>query len=108
MSEPDNLVLILLREMRAEMATKADMTALKVELKADIADVRSEISSLRADVASDLMALEKRMDERFDHLNRSVTAYHSTVVGHGVLIGELEERQGRVEAHLKLPPGGKH
>jgi hypothetical protein len=30
--------------------------------------------------------------------------YHSSAIGHGVLIGELEERLRRVEERLGLPP----
>jgi uncharacterized protein YlxW (UPF0749 family) len=97
MAEPENLVLTLLREMRSEMVTKKD-------LKNEIADVQSEVKSLRADVASDLMTLEKRLGERINHLNRAVMEYHSSAVGHGMLISEFEERLIRVEQHLKLPP----
>lgn len=114
-SEPENLVLKLLREMRGEMATKTDLAAVKAELKGDIAgvwseiaDVRSEVHSLRADVASDLMTMEKRLSERISHLNRAVMEYHSSAVGHGVLLGEFEERLRRVEEHLKLPPRESH
>ncbi len=115
MSEPENLVLMLLREMRGEigdirkdMATENDVSGLKAELKNDIADVRSEVKSLRADVASDLMTIEQRLGERITHLNRAVMEYHSSAVGHGVLIGEFEERLRRVEQHLKLPPSEPH
>jgi hypothetical protein len=62
MSEPESLVLKLLREMREDMATKRDFEA----LKSDIAGVRSEMKSFRTDVASDL----ERMTERINHLNR--------------------------------------
>lgn len=115
MSEPENLVLKLLREMRGEiggirtdMATKSDLAGLKSELKNDIADVRSEVKSLRADVASDLINVEQRLGERISHLNRAVMEYHSSAVGHGVLISEFEERLRRVEQHLKLSPGESH
>ncbi len=115
MSEPENLVLMLLREMRGEMgdirkdmATKNDVSGLKAELKNDIADVRSEVKSLRADVASDLMTIEQRLGERITHLNRAVMEYHSSAVGHGVLISEFEERLRRVEQHLKLSPSEPH
>ena len=48
MTEPDNLVLQLLREMRGEILDIRTTMA----TKDDIADVRSDIHSLRADVAS--------------------------------------------------------
>ena len=102
MSEPENLVLVLLRQIREEMATKKELAELKVELKGDIGDVRSEVNSLRADVASDMILMEKRLSDRISHVNNAVVQYHSTTVGHGVLIGELDERLRRVEQHLKL------
>ena len=108
MSEPENLVLMLLRDIRAEMATKSDLAAAKGELKSDVADVQSEVRSLRADVASDLMTFEKRLSDRINHLNRAVMEYHSSAIGHGMLISEFEERLLRLEQHLKLPPHDQH
>jgi hypothetical protein len=93
--EPQNLVLALLREMRAEMA---DMRS----------ELRGEIHSLRADVASDLMTVEKRLGDQIVGLRRAVMEYHSSAVGHGALISELEERVRRVEEHLKLAPRDVH
>ncbi len=72
--------------------------------KNDVADVSSEVKSLRADVASDIINLEKRLGDRISHLNRAVVEYHSSAVGHGVLISEFEDRLRRVEQHLKIPP----
>ena len=100
MTEPENLVLQLLREMRADMATKGDLARLENKIE----DVRSEVHSLRADVASDLMTLEKRLEERIAGLRRAVMEYHSSAIGHGVLITELEERVLRIERHLDLAP----
>lgn len=37
-------------------------------------------------------------------LRDTVTHYHATVLGHGVWIGELNERVRRIERHLKLEP----
>jgi hypothetical protein len=108
MTEPENLVLTLLREIRADMATKNDLNSLRGELKSDIADVRSEVKSLAADVASDLMTVEKRLSDRIGYLNRAVMEYHSSAVGHGVLFSEIDERLRRVEQHLKLPPNEAH
>jgi hypothetical protein len=104
MAEPENLVLMLLRDIRSEMATKKELA----EVKADILDVRSEVKTLRADVASDLVDVEKRLIDRINHLNRAVIEYHSSAVGHDVLISEFEERLLRVEQHLKLPPHDAH
>jgi hypothetical protein len=37
-------------------------------------------------------------------LRAAVTDYHATVVGHGILYGELEQRLRRIERHLNLDP----
>ena len=49
--EPENLVLELLRGIRADMATKAELADLKAEMKADM-------HSLRADVAADFVSMQ--------------------------------------------------
>jgi len=97
-TEPENLVLQLLRGLRSDMA--------KLEAKVDEtkAGLTAEINSLRADVASDLLAMEKRTGERIEGLRQTVVQYHSSVVGHGFLISDLEARVRRVERHLELPP----
>ncbi len=48
-----------------------------------------EIRGLRSDVTG---------------LRQAVVEYHSAVIGHGVLISELDARLRRVEQHLNLPP----
>lgn len=107
--EPANLVLELLRGIRSEMAE------LRADLKGEIAELRSEIRSLRADVAADLLAMDAKnarehqsTRDQLAGLRRDVIAYHSSVVGHGVLIGELDDRLRRVEQHLALPPMDAH
>ena len=109
MSEPENLTLKLLRDIREDIVTKKDLAEVRNELKNDVSgvkggldDLRSDLNSLRADVASDMILMENRLSERISHVNSAVIQYHSTTVGHGVLIGELDERLRRVEQHLKL------
>jgi hypothetical protein len=108
--EPASLILELLRQMRAELgdarteirqiktdvATKSDLNTLR-------ADVASDMHSLRADVASDLVSTRKELGEQIIGLRRAVIEYHTSVIGHGVLISELEARVRRVEQHLNLP-----
>ena len=114
-TEPESLVLELLRGIRADvsgvktaMATKAELADLKAELKSDI-------HSLRADVASDFVALNAKVDaenkatrDQIVGLRRAVIEYHSAVVGHGLLISELEARTRRIEQHLNLPAFDSH
>jgi hypothetical protein len=108
--EPESLILRILREMRAELATKADVEALraematKVELQALGSELKSDMHSLRADVASDLIVMRKELSEQIVGLRRAVVDYHTSVIGHGVLISGLDARLRRVEQHLNLPP----
>jgi hypothetical protein len=99
MSEPESLILQLLREMRAELATKADLES----VRSDVADIRSDMRSLRADVAADILTARKELGEQIVGLRRAVIDYHTSVIGHGFLIGDLEARVRRVEQHLNLP-----
>jgi len=103
--QPENLVLQLLREMRADIARNADRMA----TKDDIATLDQKIDILRADVASDLAGLDKRLDDQekrlsdqIAHLRRAVMEYHSSTIGHGVLMSEFEERLRRVEQRLGI------
>jgi chromosome segregation ATPase len=107
--EPENFTPALLRKidnkvdgLREEMAAMRDTMATKSEL-------RSEINSLRADVASDLANIEKqlkdqekRLGDQIGGLRRSVMEYHSSAIGHGVLLTELEERVRRLEQQASL------
>ena len=112
-NEPENLVLALLRGIRSEIADIKSEMATKSELR----ELRAELQSLRADVASDLLAIQAKSDaehkatrdatrELIDGLRRQVFEYHSSVIGHGMLISELEARMRRMEKHLDLPPIG--
>jgi hypothetical protein len=100
--EPENLVLRALRDIRADVAgTKAEL--------------KSEMRSLRADVASDILtvnakidATRKELSDQIMGLRRAVVDYHSVVIGHGVVISELEARLRRVEQHLNLAAGDAH
>jgi hypothetical protein len=101
--EPDNLTLRLLREIREKMATKDDLERFPTRDELD-----SKLNSLRADVASDMVLMRKDLSEQIVGLRRAVVEYHSTTVGHGILISEIEARVRRVEQHLNLPPLAAH
>ena len=58
-----------------------------------------------------IVALDRKVDRRMDRLagdvaalRADVAAYHASVMGHGMLISELDERLRRVEQHLGLSP----
>ncbi len=112
---PESMMLQLMRQMRAEigdmravMATKSDLAELRAEL-------RSEIHSLRVDIAADFIDVDKKiagvrrdLGDQIVGLRRAVIDYHTTVIGHGALISDLEARVRRVEQHLDLPPLDSH
>ncbi len=75
--EPDNLVLQILREMRANMATKDDL--------------KFEINALRADVALDLITTRKELSEQIVGLRRAVRRVS-------------QARVRRIEQRLDLQP----
>ncbi len=100
MPEPESLILSILREMRAEMATKGDIARLDAKIddvRSEVADVRSEVHSLRADVASDLVSLEKRLGDQIATVRRAVMAYPYTTIGPGVLSSEIDARVRCIE-----------
>jgi ABC-type phosphate transport system auxiliary subunit len=109
--EPDNLVLELLRNIRADIAQVDEKIDVKVdgaksELRSEMNELRSEMNSLRADVAADFLSLRKESGEQIAGLRRAVVEYHSAVLGHGVLISDLEARVRRMEQHLGLSATG--
>ena len=68
-------------------------------------DLSAEVAGLREVVA----AHDRKLDDLaagLASLRDAVTHYHSSVLGHGLLISELDERVRRIERHLKLEPAG--
>jgi hypothetical protein len=93
MSEPESLILQILREMRAELGdVRSDIGDLRSDIsriRADFA-TKSDMRTLRADVAADILSTRKELSEQIMGLRRAVIEYHTSVIGHGVLISELE------------------
>ena len=98
--QPESIVIEHLRGLRGDIGDiKGEMRTLKSGEMA----TKSDLHSLRADVASDMLTMQKDTREQIVGLRRAVIEYHSAVVGHGLIISELEERVRRLEQHLKLP-----
>ncbi len=103
---PENIVIEHLRGLRKDIGDiKSDVRTLKAEMQSQRQDIatKSDLHSLRADVASDMLTMQKDTRDPIVGLRRAVVEYHSAVVGHGLIISELEERVRRLEQHLKLP-----
>ena len=74
--EPASLILELLRQMRAELATKSDLDSVRSEvvgLRSEVADVKSDMLTLRADVVSDFLSTRKELGGQIVGLRRAVT-----------------------------------
>ena len=56
-----------------------------------------------AEMRRDITSMSRSMKTDFAELRQTITHYHSSVVGHGILISDLEARIRRVEEHLDLP-----
>ena len=76
-------------------------------------ELSAEMTGLRATVA-ELTEIVDRHDRKLDDLaaglgslREAVTNYHATVLGHGILISELDERVRRIERHLNLEPASR-
>ena len=67
----------------------ADHTQVLNEHTLTLADHGARFKNLTSEVAS---------------LREAVTSYHASVLGHGILISELDARVRRIEQHLNLPP----
>jgi len=76
----------------------------------DLGAVYQAVLGVDADlrtVAADVRAQRTKLgdlDGKVDGLRQAVTAYHATVLGHGILISGLDDRLRRVEQHLGLSP----
>ena len=108
--EPESLILELLRQMRAElgdvrsdMTTKADLASLRANVGADMHSLRADVAADFHSMQADVLSTRKELSEQIVGLRRAVIEYHTSVIGHGVLISELEARMRRVEQHLNLP-----
>ena len=68
------------------------------------------VYQLLTQVARTVTGHDRKLDDLaagLASLRNAVTHYHSTVLGHGILISELDERVRRIERHLRLEPAGE-
>jgi hypothetical protein len=95
--EPASLMVELLRQMRADLAD------VRTEMRSDLNSLRADVAADIHSLAADLLSTRKELGEQIVGLRRAVIEYRTSVIGHGVLISELEARVRRVEQHLNLP-----
>ena len=73
------------------------------QLRSDTHGIRAEMHGIRSELKAEIAALRSETRAEFATLRQTVTQYHSSVLGHGILISDLEERVRRIENHLDLP-----
>ena len=102
-NEPENLVLALLRGIRAEIADiKSEMAT-----KSDLADVRAELQSLRADVASDLLAMQAKADAEHKATRRSARSRRASPPGLRIPLQRHRPRHAHQRTRGARSPDGE-
>ncbi len=126
MSDKPDLILELLADLQAgQRQLRDEMHEFRRETRANFGVVFERLGSVEDRLGAvegrlgALEALVQQLARRVDglthdvvglrreaaSLRQSLTEYHGAVLGHGVLISELDERLSRVERHLGLVPG---
>lgn len=71
----------------------------------DLAAIYQLLGTVAGDVREMRRDLARKADkDDLARLREALVDYHSAVIGHGVLISELDDRLRRVEQHLGLSP----
>ena len=89
------------------LAIVQDLAAGQRDLAAGQRQMGNTLDSLARDIRQEMAALRHELRQDMHGLRQQVTEYHSSVLGHGVLISELEQRVRRIERHLELPPAAE-
>lgn len=88
---------------------EVDISAVFQLLGSVAQDVRAQngkIDSMQRDIGK-IDSMQRDIDTLRNDvtaLRTTLTEYHASVLGHGVMISELEDRVRRIERHLNLPP----
>lgn len=78
------------RKLNEVIGTVNDHGRKLTELATDLGDLKQDVSSLKIGQAT---------------IRKEIADYHSSVLGHGILISELDERVRRIERQLGITPG---
>jgi hypothetical protein len=72
----------------------------------DVAAVYQLLARVARTTDEHTRKLEKldSLEDGVASLRQTLTQYHASVMGHGILFSEVEHRVRRIEEHLNLPP----
>jgi hypothetical protein len=74
-------------------------------MKGELTGIKTDLLIVKADLAGVKMELANKADKSdIADLRHALTTYHSAVLGHGILISEIEERVRRIERHVGISP----
>ena len=74
-----------------------------VRLSEQVAALEHGVTVLQRDMIEVKHELARKADkDGIASLRQAVTAYHASVMGHGILISELDERVRRIERRLDM------
>jgi len=93
----------------AQSGNGADIGAV-YQLLGEVAQIVRSHDGQFARLNGRIDSIEGRLDDLdagIVDLRSAVRDYHTTVAGHGILYGELEQRIRRIERHLKLESSGE-
>jgi capsule polysaccharide export protein KpsE/RkpR len=76
------------------------------QIEVDLAQMKAELGQMKSAMVTkgDLTAMVTKADlaAMRDELRSEIRGYHAAVMGHGILISELDERVTRLEDHTGL------
>ncbi len=90
----------------ADLGTVIAMLGQVLQTQQEHGRLLGEQGRMIAEHGRRLDAIERRLtaiEGDVRALRQTVTEYHSSVIGHGILISERDARLRRVEEHLNLP-----
>ena len=93
MAQGNGIDLAAVYQLMLQMSGRLDQMSGRLEQVSDRLDVH-----------------ERKLDDlsmSLADLRATVTNYHGAVLGHGMLISELDERVRRIERHLRLEPSSE-
>ena len=109
-----HIVAMLGDVLTGQEVIRRDLSQLKDETRQEFAAVRTEITLVKQDlmlVKQDVMLVKRHLasvKQDVASVRQEVALYHSSVMGHGIALSELQARLQRVEEHLNLPPLTPH
>jgi hypothetical protein len=75
------------------------------QMKGDLVGIKTDLLIVKSDLATKASKADfMEMKADIADLRHALTTYHSAVLGHGILISEVEERLRRIERHVGLAP----